>query len=51
VLGAFLNVRINASGYNDKSYVSQVLEKGAAIEAAAINTEAAILQQVREKIG
>jgi glutamate formiminotransferase / formiminotetrahydrofolate cyclodeaminase len=51
VLGAFLNVRINASGYNDKGYVSQVLEKGAAIEAAAIKTEAAILQQVREKIG
>jgi glutamate formiminotransferase/formiminotetrahydrofolate cyclodeaminase len=51
VLGAFLNVRINAAGYNDKTYVSQVLEKGAAIEAATIKTEAAILQQVMEKIG
>jgi glutamate formiminotransferase/formiminotetrahydrofolate cyclodeaminase len=51
VLGAFLNVRINASGYNDKGYVSQVLEKGAAIEARTIKTEATILQLVMEKIG
>jgi glutamate formiminotransferase/formiminotetrahydrofolate cyclodeaminase len=51
VLGAFLNVRINAAGYNDKAYVSQVLEKGAAMEAATIKTEAAILRQVMEKIG
>ena len=51
VLGAFLNVRINAAGCDDKSYVAQVLEKGAAIEAATIRKEAAILQVVKEKIG
>jgi glutamate formiminotransferase/formiminotetrahydrofolate cyclodeaminase len=51
VLGAFLNVRINAAGYPDKTYVSQVMEKGAAIETATIKTEATILQQVMEKIG
>jgi glutamate formiminotransferase/formiminotetrahydrofolate cyclodeaminase len=50
VLGAFLNVRINASGYGNKDYVSQVLEKGAAIEAATIKTEATILQLVMGKI-
>jgi len=51
VLGAFLNVRINAVGYSDKAYVAQVLEKGAAIEAETIRAETAILQLVKEKIG
>ena len=51
VLGAFLNVRINAAGYDDKTFVLQVLEKGAAIETATKKTEATILQQVMEKIG
>jgi glutamate formiminotransferase/formiminotetrahydrofolate cyclodeaminase len=51
VLGAFLNVRINAAGCDDKSYVAQVLEKGAAIEAETIRKEVAIIQLVREKIG
>jgi glutamate formiminotransferase/formiminotetrahydrofolate cyclodeaminase len=51
VLGAFLNVRINAAGYDDKSYVAQVLEKGAVIEAETIRKEEAILQLVKDKIG
>jgi glutamate formiminotransferase/formiminotetrahydrofolate cyclodeaminase len=28
VLGAFLNVRINAAGYEDKGYIAKLLEKG-----------------------
>ncbi|HXB35608.1 MAG TPA: glutamate formimidoyltransferase [Puia sp.] len=51
VLGAFLNVRINAAGYDDKSYVAQVLEKGAVIEAETVRKEEAILQLVKDKIG
>jgi glutamate formiminotransferase/formiminotetrahydrofolate cyclodeaminase len=51
VLGAFLNVRINAAGYEDKGYVAKLLEKGAAIEAGTIQAEGAILQTVRDKIG
>jgi glutamate formiminotransferase/formiminotetrahydrofolate cyclodeaminase len=51
VLGAFLNVRINAAGYDDKSYVAQVLEEGAVIEAETIRKEEAILQLVKDKIG
>lgn len=51
VLGAFLNVRINAASYDDKDYVSQVLKKGAAIEAETIRKEETILQMVKEKIG
>lgn len=51
VMGAFMNVRINAAGYNDKDYVNDIIAKGKNIEAAAIAEEAAILQIVNEKIG
>jgi glutamate formiminotransferase/formiminotetrahydrofolate cyclodeaminase len=51
VLGAFLNVRINAAGYEDKGYVVKLLEKGAAIEAGTMQAEEAILQIVKDKIG
>jgi len=51
VMGAFMNVRINAAGYNDKDYVNDIIAKGKNIEAAVIAEEAAILQIVNEKIG
>ena len=51
VLGAFLNVRINAAGYEDKGYVAKLLEKGSAIEAGTVQAEGAILQIVKDKIG
>lgn len=51
VLGAFLNVRINAAGYEDKEYIAKLLEKGAAIEAGTVQAEGAILQIVKDKIG
>jgi glutamate formiminotransferase/formiminotetrahydrofolate cyclodeaminase len=51
VLGAFLNVRINAAGYEDKGYVVKLLEKGAAIEAGTMQAEEAILQIVKDMIG
>lgn len=51
VLGAFLNVRINAAGYEDKTYVADILAKGKAIEAATIGAETEILRIVGEKIG
>jgi glutamate formiminotransferase / formiminotetrahydrofolate cyclodeaminase len=51
VMGAFLNVKINAAGLDDKNFVKEILEKGAAIEKSAIETEAAILKIVNEKIG
>lgn len=51
VLGAFLNVRINAASYDDKVYVAEVLKKGAAIEAETIRKEGTILQIVKDKIG
>jgi glutamate formiminotransferase/formiminotetrahydrofolate cyclodeaminase len=51
VMGAFMNVRINASGYNDKTFVNDILAKGKEIEEKTIATEAAILKIVDEKIG
>jgi len=50
VMGAFLNVKINAAGYDDKDYVSAILSKGAAIEAAAISLEQQILESVNKTI-
>lgn len=51
VMGAFMNVRINASGYNDKAYVDDIIKKGKDIEQKTIAAEAAILKVVNEKIG
>ena len=50
VMGAFMNVKINASSYNDKSYVKQIIEKGNAIEQEAIRIEQDIVKYVNEKI-
>jgi glutamate formiminotransferase/formiminotetrahydrofolate cyclodeaminase len=50
VLGAFLNVRINASGYSDKGYVGEILGRGAAIVEKTITMEKDILAIVNEKI-
>ncbi len=50
VMGAFLNVKINASGYNDKNYVNDILSKGNEIELKTIELETKILEMVNEKI-
>ena len=51
VMGAFMNVRINASGYDDKVYVTEILKSGKEIEDKTIALEREILQLVNEKIG
>jgi glutamate formiminotransferase/formiminotetrahydrofolate cyclodeaminase len=51
VMGAFMNVRINASGLKDQTFVNEVLAKGKSLEENAIAKEAAILKIVNEKIG
>ncbi len=50
VMGAFLNVRINASGLNDKAYTAAIIEKGKIIEQKTLEAESAILKIVHEKI-
>jgi glutamate formiminotransferase/formiminotetrahydrofolate cyclodeaminase len=51
VLGAFMNVKINASGYKDKDYVLDVIYRGNEIERKAIALEAEIIDVVNAKIG
>jgi glutamate formiminotransferase/formiminotetrahydrofolate cyclodeaminase len=51
VMGAFMNVRINASGYDDKSFVADILSKGTDIETKTIALETEILKIVNDKIG
>lgn len=51
VMGAFMNVRINASGYDDKNFVENIIARGKEIEAKAIAIEAEIVSLVNKKIG
>ncbi len=51
VMGAFMNVRINSSGLNDKQYVSRILERGKYVEEKTQAAEAEILKIVNSKIG
>ena len=51
VMGAFMNVRINAGGYDDKQFVDEIISKGKEIEKKTIALEAEILKTVNEKIG
>ena len=50
VLGAGLNVRINAGSLSDKEYASQLLKKVTLLEQLAIELESQILGIVNEKI-
>ncbi len=50
VLGAFLNVKINASGLDDKAYAAQALAEGERMAAAADVAEREILAAVNGKI-
>ncbi|MDN5289203.1 MAG: glutamate formimidoyltransferase [Mucilaginibacter sp.] len=51
VLGAFMNVKINASGYKDKDFVNDIIYRGNEIERKAIALEAEIIELVNGKIG
>jgi len=51
VMGAHLNVKINASSLKDEAFKNDILSKAAQIEAAAIKEEAELIKLVNEKIG
>jgi glutamate formiminotransferase/formiminotetrahydrofolate cyclodeaminase len=51
VMGAFMNVRINAKDYADKNFVTDIISKGKQIENKTIALEKEILKIVNEKIG
>lgn len=50
VLGAYLNVKINASGYKDKIFVDKVIAEGATLQQLALDREVEILEVVNRKI-
>lgn len=50
VVGAFLNVKINASGLDDKAYAEKIIREGEDIVEKAGRLEAEILQIVHSKI-
>jgi glutamate formiminotransferase/formiminotetrahydrofolate cyclodeaminase len=50
VMGAFLNVKINASGMQDKIFVEKILAEGTQIQESAIAMESEILALVNSKI-
>ena len=50
VMGAFLNVKINASGLHDKAYVEKVLAEGKSLQESAMAMESEILSIVNSKI-
>ncbi len=51
VMGAFLNVKINMSGYDDKKFVADIMARGHEIENKTIALEKEIIQLVNEKLG
>jgi glutamate formiminotransferase/formiminotetrahydrofolate cyclodeaminase len=50
VMGAFLNVKVNASGLKDKIFVEDILKQGSGIEEGAKILEAELLAIVNSKI-
>jgi glutamate formiminotransferase / formiminotetrahydrofolate cyclodeaminase len=50
VLGAFMNVKINASGYKDKAYTADIIKRGEEIEKQTIALESEIIALVNSKI-
>jgi len=51
VIGAFMNVRINAAGYDDQTFVQDIVARGASIQQRAMALEVSILENVNAKIG
>ena len=50
VIGAFMNVKINAAGYHDKDYIIKIIAAGGEIERKAMALESEIIALVNEKI-
>ena len=51
VLGAHLNVKINAGGYHDKEQIKEILNEAEALQQMTIDREAEIIAIVNERIG
>jgi glutamate formiminotransferase/formiminotetrahydrofolate cyclodeaminase len=51
VMGAYLNVKINAAGLTDKTFAGDIIAKGKTIQEKAQQLETEILSVVNQKIG
>lgn len=51
IMGAYLNVKINAAGLEDKAFADDIVKRGAEIEQKAIQLESEIMAIVNSKIG
>jgi glutamate formiminotransferase/formiminotetrahydrofolate cyclodeaminase len=50
VIGAFMNVRINASGLNDKDFIAKIMAEGQDIQEKSIILESEIIDLANKKI-
>jgi len=50
IKGAFLNVKINASGLTDKTFAADIISKAAIIELKAVEEETSVLKLVDSRI-
>jgi glutamate formiminotransferase/formiminotetrahydrofolate cyclodeaminase len=50
VLGAFMNVKINASGYKDKTYIDDIINQGQLLELKTIALEAEVIDLVNSRL-
>jgi glutamate formiminotransferase/formiminotetrahydrofolate cyclodeaminase len=50
VMGAFLNVKINAGNFEDKSFIEKILKEGSELEASVCREEAEILKIVESRL-
>ncbi len=50
IRGAFLNIKVNASGLNDKEYVKEIISKGEDLEGKALMEEEAVLSLIEAAI-
>jgi glutamate formiminotransferase / formiminotetrahydrofolate cyclodeaminase len=51
VIGAFLNVKVNAGSLKDKVFVEEIMKRGSTIEEKAMKLETELLAVVNSKIG
>ncbi|QYO67042.1 cyclodeaminase/cyclohydrolase family protein [Leptolyngbya sp. 7M] len=51
VMGAYLNVKINAAGLKERAFANDIIARGAEIERRAIEAESEIMSIVNGKIG
>ena len=50
ILGAFMNVKINASGLDDKDFANEWIAKGKAVADKAVALETEVLKLVDSKV-